>query len=200
MKSQLSLGSSSSNGDDDVHDAQEDKQQQRIIKLLKQRNSADSIRSSSSKNLSSNLTTYLNLIELKIFEGIARNVTDQHVYCTIATKVKSVFEFVKVAYPDLVGGDGLGKLEPLNSKDRKVCRSKLLTCVDRGLHPGSTMHETVFDLDALTNNHSNQTSQNEERLLCNWDELRVGKRGNDSKQLQFESRFESGNLRKVIQV
>lgn len=158
------------------------------------------MRPSSSKNLSSNLSTELSLNRLKTFEGLTPSVTDQHAYCAIATKVRSVIEFVKVAYPDLVGGDGLGKLEPLNSKDRKVCRSKLLTCVDRGLHPSSAMQETVFDLDALTNNHSNQSAQTDERLLCNWDELRVGKRGNDSRQLQFESRFESGNLRKVIQV
>ncbi|XP_033221250.1 cytosolic carboxypeptidase 4-like isoform X2 [Belonocnema kinseyi] len=200
FKSQLSLARSSTNEEDQVLDTLEEKQRPKLTKLCKHKNSIDLMKPRSSKNLSSNLSTELSLNRLKTFEGLTTSFTDQHAYCAIATKVRSVIEFVKVAYPDLVGGDGLGKLEPLNSKDRQVCRSKLLTCVDRGLHPSSTMQETVFDLDALTNNHSCQSTQTDERLLCNWDELRVGKRGNDSRQLQFESRFESGNLRKVIQI
>lgn len=138
---------------------------------------------------------------LKIFGDMGAHVTDQHAYCIVASTVKSVISFVKVAYPDLIGGDGLGIAAPLNSKDRKVCRSKLLTCVDRGLHPGSLMQETAYDLDHLAQNFSSHGARDSsERLLCNWDEKMVGKRSSDSKQLQFESRFESGNLRKAIQV
>lgn len=147
---------------------------------------------------SSNLNSSFVVNELKSLDSLSANATDQYAYCAIASKVKSIIKFVKVAYPDLLGGDGLGKLEPLNSKDRRVCRSKLLISVDRGLHPGNILHETVYDLDALTaNNHSNQSI---DKLLSNWDELRVGKRHNDIKHLMFESRFESGNLRKAIQV
>ncbi|KAL6427330.1 hypothetical protein ACFW04_008713 [Cataglyphis niger] len=139
---------------------------------------------------------------LKILRDVSRNVTDREAYCAVASKVRSIISFVKVAYPDLIGGDGLGKAEPLNTKDRKVCRVKLLTCVERGLHASTTIHEVVYDLDALANTASQRTTQNDERLLGNWDESRLtGKRNSmDARQLQFESRFESGNLRKAIQI
>lgn len=130
---------------------------------------------------------------------MSANVTDRHAYCAVASKVRSVIDFVKVAYPDLIGGDGLGKAEPLNTKDRKVCRAKLLTCVERGLHAAATIQEVVYDLDALANSASRGMSS-DERLFGNWDEKRIDKRNLDTKRLQFESRFESGNLRKAIQV
>ena len=136
---------------------------------------------------------------IKIFGNMCSSLTDQQAYCVIASRVKSVIGFVKVAYPDLIGGDGLGKDEPLNNKDRKICRSKLLTCVERGLHGSSLVQEVVYDLDAVaSSNGDEQTSV--DNHLCNWDENRIGKRCSDTKQLHFESRFESGNLRKVIQV
>ncbi|XP_034173471.2 cytosolic carboxypeptidase 1 isoform X4 [Osmia lignaria lignaria] len=134
---------------------------------------------------------------IKIFNDISSNVTYRQTYCLVASRVKSVIGFVKVAYPDLVGGDGLGKDEPLNSKDRKVCRSKLLTCVERGLHGGTMLEEVVYDLDDVT---SIGEQNSDDRHLCNWDDTRIGKRCSNTNQLQFESRFESGNLRKAIQI
>ncbi|XP_072752591.1 cytosolic carboxypeptidase 1 isoform X2 [Anoplolepis gracilipes] len=138
---------------------------------------------------------------LKILRDVSTTVTDQQAYCAVASKVKSVIGFVKVAYPDLIGGDGLGKAEPLNAKDRKVCRAKLLTCVERGLHAVTTVQEVVYDLDALAYAAGRRTSS-DERLLGNWDEKRIVDKRNsmDARQLQFESRFESGNLRKAIQI
>lgn len=136
---------------------------------------------------------------LKVLEDVSANVTDHHAYCAVASRVRSVIDFVKVAYPDLIGGDGLGKAEPLNIKDRKVCRAKLLACVERGLHATATVQEVVYDLDALANSASRAAS-GDERLFGNWDEKKIGKRNLDAKWLQFESRFESGNLRKAIQV
>lgn len=139
--------------------------------------------------------------DLKILRDVSANVTDRQAYCAVASKVRSVIGFVKVAYPDLIGGDGSGRAEPLNAKDRKVCRAKLLTCVERGLHAVTTVQEVVYDLDVLASAAS-RGSSSDERLLGNWDEKRiVGKRNSmDARQLQFESRFESGNLRKAIQV
>lgn len=139
--------------------------------------------------------------DLKILRNVSANVTDRQAYCAVASKVRSIIGFVKVAYPDLIGGDCLEKAEPLNTKDRKVCRAKLLTCVERGLHAVTTVQEVVYDLDALANVASRRTPS-DERLLGNWDEKRIVDKRNsmDGRQLQFESRFESGNLRKAIQV
>lgn len=134
---------------------------------------------------------------MKILEDASGELTDRDAYCAVASRVRSVIGFVKVAYPDWLGGDGLGKVEPLNTKDRRVCRAKLLTCVERGLH-ASTAQEVVYDLDAFVSPACRQGG--EARLLANCDENRIGKRLSDTKQLQFESRFESGNLRKAIQV
>ncbi|XP_018303936.1 cytosolic carboxypeptidase 1 isoform X2 [Mycetomoellerius zeteki] len=136
---------------------------------------------------------------LRVLKDVSANVTDRQAYCVVASRVRSVIGFVKVAYPDLIGGDGLGKAELLNTKDRKVCRAKLLTCVERGLHAATTIQEVVYDLDALSNSVSWETS-NDEWLFGNRDENRIGKRNVDTKRLQFESRFESGNLRKAIQI
>lgn len=156
----------------------------------------DFSKSDESKNQFAN-----NVHSLKSLEDVSASVMDQHAYCLVASKVKSVIGFVKVAYPDLIGGDGAGKAEPLNTKDRKVCRSKLLTCVERGLHAAAaTIQEVVYDLDALAASAARSGSRNDHPSLENWDEKRVGVRGSDTKQLRFESRFESGNLRKAIQV
>ncbi|KAL0114719.1 hypothetical protein PUN28_011790 [Cardiocondyla obscurior] len=136
---------------------------------------------------------------LKVLEDVSANVTDRHAYCAVASRVRSVISFIKVAYPDLIGGDSLGKVEPLNIKDRKVCRAKLLACVERGLHASTTIQEVVYDLDTLANSASRSAS-GDQRSFGNWDEKRIGKRNSGAKRLQFESRFESGNLRKAIQI
>ncbi|XP_066585231.1 cytosolic carboxypeptidase 1-like isoform X3 [Prorops nasuta] len=141
-------------------------------------------------------------MNLRMLQDISEDTSEQNCYCVTASKVKSIISFVKVAYPDLVGGDCIGKAEPLNSKDRKVCRAKLITCVERSLHSETMMHETVYDLDALASSSPSQTGlqTSNNRLLSNTDEQRIGKRLTDAKSLVFESRFESGNLRKAIQI
>ncbi|XP_015435460.1 PREDICTED: cytosolic carboxypeptidase 1-like isoform X3 [Dufourea novaeangliae] len=136
---------------------------------------------------------------IKLFENMSSNMTEQQAYCVVASRVRSVIDFVKVAYPDLVGGDALGKEEPLNNKDRWVCRSKLLTCVERGLHGGTQMHEVVYDLDAQASSVLESRISSDSHL-CNWDDNRIRTPCDDTKHLHFESRFESGNLRKAIQI
>lgn len=87
-----------------------------------------------------------------------------HAYTMIASQVKSVLPFVKVAYPDLMGGEGLGKLEPLSVKDRKVCRQKLLESVEKGFQLTSNLNNVVYDLDNLiASSKSDLTS--EKRLI-----------------------------------
>lgn len=44
------------------------------------------------------------------------------VYAKVASRVNSVLPFVKMAYPDVMGGNISGALEPLYIKDRRVCR------------------------------------------------------------------------------
>lgn len=79
----------------------------------------------------------------------------------IASQVKSVLPFVKVAYPDLMGGEGSSKFEPLHVKDRKICRQKLLESVDKGFQMSNIMNYVVYDLDNLMS--SNKLGSNTEK-------------------------------------
>lgn len=148
------------------------------------------------------------LRKLRLLDDIPQNALEKTIYCICASRVRSVISFVKVAYPDLIGGCCRGNPEPLNDKDRKVCRAKLLSSVERGLRPNLHTQEVIFDLDALTmtcqtagGTSASSSSERLDRLvLGNSDESHTGSRCIETKSLLFESRFESGNLRKVIQV
>ncbi|XP_061385972.1 cytosolic carboxypeptidase 1-like isoform X3 [Danaus plexippus] len=147
---------------------------------------------------------------LKIHKDISKYSPLESVYSIISSRVKSIIPFVKVAYPDMTGGQGATQPEPLNKMERTACRNKLLACVERAINPEAYMNEVVYDLDALNSSSSNAdtTSQkrissslsNESLFLINTDEQEITKVNSFSSRLNFESRFESGNLRKAIQV
>ncbi|XP_076379521.1 cytosolic carboxypeptidase 1 isoform X2 [Megalopta genalis] len=137
---------------------------------------------------------------IRMFEDMPASLTDQQAYRELAGRVKSLIDFTEVAYPDLVGGDALGKEEPLNQKDRWICRSKLLTCVERGLHGGTLMQEVVYDLDAIATRMPGDDKISYKKQMASYDEVMVGLRIGHTKSLYFFSAFESGNLRKAIQV
>ncbi|XP_065207414.1 cytosolic carboxypeptidase 1-like isoform X3 [Planococcus citri] len=146
-------------------------------------------------------------------------------YCKIASKIRSILPFIKVAYPDVMGGDGIGILQPLYVKDRKICRSdqtlyasidalnvhnysnrylkrffqkrsKLVTGIDHHVSAERIYNNVIYDLDKLL---CSQASKNLPKKLTNTDETRIGVKEFSSSTLMFESRFESGNLRKAIQ-
>ncbi|CAL4105221.1 unnamed protein product, partial [Meganyctiphanes norvegica] len=75
--------------------------------------------------------------------------TRQEKYLRASDSTRSLLQFIKVAYPDLVGGQGPTYLEPLYDKDRKVCRNKAMSTVERLLHPENYMERVVYDLDYL---------------------------------------------------
>ncbi|XP_078049658.1 cytosolic carboxypeptidase 1 isoform X2 [Augochlora pura] len=137
---------------------------------------------------------------IRMFEDMPASLSDQQAYRELAGRVKSLIDFTEVAYPDLVGGDALGKEEPLNQKDRWICRSKLLTCVERGLHGGTLMQEVVYDLDAIASRMSSEDKISYKKQMASYDEVMVGLRIGHTKSLYFFSAFESGNLRKAIQI
>ncbi|XP_076221062.1 cytosolic carboxypeptidase 1 isoform X2 [Nomia melanderi] len=137
---------------------------------------------------------------IRMFEDMSPNLTDEQAYCELAGRVRSIIDFTGVAYPDLVGGDALGREEPLNEKDRWVCRSKLLACVERGLHGGTMMQEVVYDLDAVVSKRSGKDCEIAYKKMCNFDDVSIGLQFGPTKSLCFYSAFESGNLRKAIQI
>ncbi|CAH0405271.1 unnamed protein product [Chilo suppressalis] len=141
---------------------------------------------------------------LKIHKDISKYSSFASVYCTISSRVKSVIPFVKVAYPDMMAAQGHIQPEPLNKMERTACRMKLLSCVDRAINPEAYMNEVVYDLDQICSSGNlpdNATQKSTDGLiLTNNDEQEITKLNCFSSRLSFESRFESGNLRKVIQV
>lgn len=59
---------------------------------------------------------------VKILEDMAKYVSVEEVYLNIASRVRSIIPFVKVAYPDLQGGDSLGIPEFQHDVDRFTYR------------------------------------------------------------------------------
>lgn len=125
-------------------------------------------------------------------------------YLLASDTTRTLINFVKVAYPDMIGAEGSPQLEELYEKDRKVCRSKAIATVERVLHPETYLERVVYDLDYLleTEDSYHQIITSSTSLckpLSNLDERRVGKKDMAVNHLNFESRFESGNLRRAIQ-
>jgi hypothetical protein len=59
---------------------------------------------------------------LGVIADISKDTDFRSVYAKIASRVNSVIPFIKMAYPDMMGGNSSDTLEPLNVKDRRVCR------------------------------------------------------------------------------
>lgn len=70
----------------------------------------------------SNIDNHVMVKGLDVIADISKDSGFQSVYAKIAARVNSVIPFIKVAYPDMMGGNSSRTLEPLNVKDRRVCR------------------------------------------------------------------------------
>lgn len=70
----------------------------------------------------SNTGSHLMVKDLHTIADISKDSGFPNAYAKIASRVSSILPFIKIAYPDMMGGDSLETLEPLNVKDRRVCR------------------------------------------------------------------------------
>ncbi|KFP34107.1 Cytosolic carboxypeptidase 4, partial [Colius striatus] len=100
-----------------------------------------------------------------------------HFYTARAKCVKSIPDYKDLAFPDFWGHQPPPYSKPMLERKYGVQRDKILDDVRRLIHPGDVIGRTVFDLDEPS--HSSPTAPG-----C----------------LTFFSKFESGNLRKAIQV
>lgn len=158
---------------------------------------------------------------------LANNKLSNHQYSSTvvdsmaANKVKSVSPFVKETAVSMHGHLPPVEPEELLSKTTNLSRVMMFQDFARIVFPDKVVNRTVFDLDILTRNNS---SSNVENVLLKTasspikksrsaTKLSPGKRNSTaglsslSKEeilkaspLSFESRFESGNLRKAIQI
>lgn len=124
------------------------------------------------------------------------------VYLKLARKTKSISRFQKVAYPDYIGAKSLPQVEPLHMEKGIVSRENLLDDIDRHLHPELIINEPVYDIDALLSQHVDAGWPTCGQDLSNCDEKIIHSMDKNKKEgpLKFCSRFESGNLRKAIQI
>jgi hypothetical protein len=70
----------------------------------------------------SNIDSHTVVKGLDTIADIPKDSGFPSVYAKVASRVNSILPFIKIAYPDMMGGDSSKDLEPLNVKDRRVCR------------------------------------------------------------------------------
>uniref|UniRef100_A0A673N8F1 Cytosolic carboxypeptidase 1 n=1 Tax=Sinocyclocheilus rhinocerous TaxID=307959 RepID=A0A673N8F1_9TELE len=102
---------------------------------------------------------------------------DPDLYLEIVKSTRSVPAYTEVAYPDYFGHVALNLREPILERVYGVQRTKIFQDIERLIHPSDILDKVVYDLD----NQSCPVIDNGESL-------------------KFNSKFESGNLRKAIQV
>nr|AMO02548.1 cytosolic carboxypeptidase 1 [Tityus serrulatus] len=124
------------------------------------------------------------------------NINVSEVYKKMAEQTNSVYPFVKLAYPDLVGGVGCDDIETLHQKHPGLYRLKVLNHAGNRLLEHTVVQRTVYEVDDII-----KMSEDDKYglFISNDDEEKIGCSFNTT-HLLFESLFESGNLRKVIQV
>ncbi|XP_075063850.1 cytosolic carboxypeptidase 4 isoform X2 [Mixophyes fleayi] len=103
---------------------------------------------------------------------------DPHIYMATAGKTKSVPDYRVLAFPDFWGHSSPPFSQKLLEKKFGSQREKIFEDIQRYLKPSDLLNQTVFDLD------NPSVAEGSEQMNC----------------LKFFSTFESGNLRKVIQV
>ncbi|XP_078026809.1 cytosolic carboxypeptidase 1 isoform X4 [Epinephelus lanceolatus] len=103
---------------------------------------------------------------------------DPDLYVEMVKGTRSVPQYAEVAYPDYFGHVAPTFKEPLQERVYGVQRSKIFQDIERLIHPNDIVDKVVYDLD----NPSCPVIED------------------DGESLKFNSQFESGNLRKAVQV
>ncbi|XP_048146422.1 cytosolic carboxypeptidase 1 isoform X1 [Corvus hawaiiensis] len=104
-------------------------------------------------------------------------VHDCDLYIEMVKSTKSIPEYSEVAYPDYFGHIPPPFQEPILERPYGVQRTKICQDIERLIYQNDIIDRVVYDLDNLS---------------CSVPE--------EADVLKFNSKFESGNLRKVIQI
>ncbi|KAK0145927.1 Cytosolic carboxypeptidase 1 [Merluccius polli] len=103
---------------------------------------------------------------------------DPDLYVEMVKGTASVPQYSEVAYPDYFGHVAPTFREPLLERVYGVQRAKIFQDIERLIHPNDILDKVVYDLDIPS----------------------CPVVADDGESLKFNSQFESGNLRKAIQV
>ncbi|XP_055472229.1 cytosolic carboxypeptidase 1-like, partial [Psammomys obesus] len=116
--------------------------------------------------------------QVSVVEGAnGSTLHDPELYIEVVKNTKSVPEYSEVAYPDYFGHIPPPFKEPIVERPYGVQRTKIAQDIERLIHQNDIIDRVVYDLD-----NPNYALPEEGEFL------------------KFNSKFESGNLRKVIQV
>ncbi|XP_070542811.1 cytosolic carboxypeptidase 1-like isoform X3 [Ptychodera flava] len=142
------------------------------------------------------------------------------VFVEVAHRTKSVLPFTKLAFPEFNGHVSPLRKEPFHDRPggvqrkSRVSSAKLYTKsmifddIDRMIHPQNVIDKTVYDIDLIisTNSHLRSGASREPayHAYCT-DDIKIKNfpspdSVDTSDTLQFNSLFESGNLRKAVQI
>lgn len=129
-------------------------------------------------------------------------------------QIQSVLPIIKSPSPDVHGHYPPVEPEPLGQKRTGLQRTMIFRDIERQIHPQRVINRVVFDLDRLLRQEP-EVGDNS-LLAVSKEQLKLGHSRKPSsssmtegersspeetaRPLKFESRFESGNLRKAIQV
>uniref|UniRef100_A0AAY4BN15 Peptidase M14 domain-containing protein n=1 Tax=Denticeps clupeoides TaxID=299321 RepID=A0AAY4BN15_9TELE len=102
---------------------------------------------------------------------------DPDLYIDMTKVTHSVPRYSEVAYPDYFGHVAPSSPEPILDRAYGVQRTKIFQDIERLIHPNDILDKVVYDLDVES---------------C--------PAIDDGEALKFNSQFESGNLRKAIQI
>ncbi|XP_076127328.1 cytosolic carboxypeptidase 1 [Alosa pseudoharengus] len=102
---------------------------------------------------------------------------DPELYVQMAKGTRSVPSYTEVAYPDYCGHLAPSTPEPILERVYGVQRTKIFQDIERLIHSSDILDKVVYDLD-----------------------LQSCPVIDDGETLKFNSQFESGNLRKAVQV
>ena len=131
----------------------------------------------------------------------AKEELSQHtcLYMKLAAETRGAGRFVMLGYPDLIGAQPPPFKEAFSEKKGSAQNELILRDLRRVLEPDEVLDRVVYDLDATISKAGDAyTWSNSD--LSNHDEVDVGCLDVNANHLQFESQFECGNLRKVVQV
>ncbi|XP_068741274.1 cytosolic carboxypeptidase 1-like [Montipora capricornis] len=126
--------------------------------------------------------------------------------------LQSVLSIIKTPSPDMYGHYPPLEPEPLGQKKTGLQRTMIFKDIERQINPQRVINRVVFDLDSLLKQETEFVENSvlsvpaqqmrQTRKVSNTS-MSEGERSSPeetARPLKFESRFESGNLRKAIQV
>ncbi|GAB1600068.1 cytosolic carboxypeptidase 1-like isoform X2 [Argonauta hians] len=139
---------------------------------------------------------------LSVYKDFVSESHTPEMFLSFARTTISVYPFEKIAYPDYIGACSVPRPEPLKTIKTLNSKLNLLDDIDRQLNNEKLINVTAFDIDQKISQEPNIGKPTVWKNIKNEDveKLTFSDYKSNKNCLRFCSQFESGNLRKAIQV